>query len=209
MKTAKFQFGAVTLVINLNFLIMAKSRNNVVTFGLSGKVGDLLVFSQRDGQTIVSKTPVRSKGWSEQQITHRRRFKSGIIYAKGAVTAPETQEIYLSVAAKKKKAPFNVAVADFLSVPEIENVDLSNYTGTPGDVIKVTASDDVMVKAVHISIINNDGSLVEEGDAIADVSGYVWTYTAVQDNDNLNGDKIVVSVSDLPGNVVEESITTD
>jgi hypothetical protein len=86
-------------------------------------------------------------------------------------------------------------------------VDLSKYTGTKGDIIKVTAFDDVMVKSVHISITNADSSLVEEGDAVADVSGCVWTYTAVQDNDNLDGDKIVISVSDLPGNVVEESIT--
>ena len=86
---------------------------------------------------------------------------SGVIYAKGAIEAPETQEIYSSVAAKKKKTPIQVAVADFLNVPEIENVDLSKYTGTPGDIIKVTASDDVMVKSVHISIINDDGTLVE------------------------------------------------
>ena len=188
---------------------MAKSKNNVITFGLSGKIGDLLVFRQKDGKTIVSKTPERSEDWSEKQIAQRRRFKTGVIYAKGATVAPETQDIYTAVAAKKKKAPYHVAVADFLNVPEIENVDLSKYTGTPGDIIKVTASDDVMVKSVHISISNDDGSLVEEGDAVADASGYIWTYTAVQENDNLDGDKIVVSVSDLPGNVVEESIITN
>jgi hypothetical protein len=30
--------------------IMAKQHGNVVTHGLSGKVGDLLVFRQRDGK---------------------------------------------------------------------------------------------------------------------------------------------------------------
>ena len=37
---------------------MAKQSNNVVTHGLSGKVGDLLVFSQRAGKTVVGKAPV-------------------------------------------------------------------------------------------------------------------------------------------------------
>ena len=78
---------------------MAESKNNVVTFGLRGKIGDLLVFRQKDGKTIVSKRPERTKGWSEKQIAQRRRFKSGVIYAKGAIEAPETQEIYSSVAA--------------------------------------------------------------------------------------------------------------
>jgi hypothetical protein len=33
---------------------MAKQRGNVVTHGLSGKIGGLLVFRQRAGQTIES-----------------------------------------------------------------------------------------------------------------------------------------------------------
>ena len=36
---------------------MAESKNNIVSHGLSGKVGDLLVFSQRNGKTVVSKVP--------------------------------------------------------------------------------------------------------------------------------------------------------
>jgi hypothetical protein len=188
---------------------MAKQKGNVVTHGLSGKVGDLLIFRQKDGQTIVSKIPEPPKDWSEKQIAHRKRFKKGVIYAQAAMEDPEKQPVYTAMAKKKKRVPFNVAVADFLNVPEIENVDLSNYTGATGDIITVTALDDVMVKTVHISIFNNDGSTIEEGEAIADDSGYVWTYTAIQDNDNLDGCKIVVAVSDLPGNVVEEMVTID
>ncbi|SDF09761.1 hypothetical protein SAMN05421825_1031 [Epilithonimonas hungarica] len=33
---------------------MAESKNNIITHGLSGKVGDLIVFRQRSGDTIVS-----------------------------------------------------------------------------------------------------------------------------------------------------------
>ena len=41
---------------------MAQSKNNIVTHGLSGKVGDILVFSQRNGKTIVSKAPKERTG---------------------------------------------------------------------------------------------------------------------------------------------------
>lgn len=49
---------------------MAESKNNIVTHGLSGKVGDLLVFSQRNGKTIVSKAPKERTG--ELQISRKR-----------------------------------------------------------------------------------------------------------------------------------------
>jgi hypothetical protein len=48
---------------------------------------------------------------------------------------------------------------------------------------------------------------VEEGEAVA-ASVTVWTYTAQQCNNNLDGAKIVALVADLPENVVEESVTT-
>ena len=34
---------------------MAESKNNIITHGLSGKIGDLIVFSQRDGKTFAAK----------------------------------------------------------------------------------------------------------------------------------------------------------
>jgi hypothetical protein len=50
--------------------------------------------------------------------------------------------------------------------------------------------------------------LVEEGEAVQG-AGKVWVYTAVQNNENLDGDKIVITVSDLPGNVVSEEQDLD
>jgi hypothetical protein len=67
--------------------------------------------------------------------------------------------------------------------------------------------DDTLVKAVTVSITNADGSTVEEGAAQADVSGHIWIYTATETNDNLEGDKIAVSVYDFPQNVSKEEKT--
>jgi hypothetical protein len=183
---------------------MAKSRNNVVTFGLSGKIGDLLVFRQVDGKTVVSKMPQQSAQPSEKQKAQRKRFQQAVIYGKAATESPETSELYKK-AAKKGLKPMNVAVADFLNAPDIEHIDLSEYSGEAGDTIKITASDDFAVKTVSVKIINNGGT-IEEGNATQS-EGLQWLYMATQANNNLETTKIVISVSDLPGNITEEKIS--
>jgi hypothetical protein len=185
---------------------MAKSKKNVITHGLSGKIGDLLVFRQIDGQTVVSQMPKRSrKKASEKQSAHRRRFQQAVLYAQIAIESPETGELYKSAAEKTGKKSFNIAVADFFNAPDIENIDLSEYCGNVGDRIRIIARDDFAVKAVTVRITNSDGSLVEEGEAVHSVSA-LWIYTATRDNENLEGDKIVVTASDLPGNLSSEEL---
>jgi len=54
---------------------MAKSRNNVITHGLSGLIGDLLVFRQKGGKTIVSDRPkVRVDNSNANQLSVRDCF---------------------------------------------------------------------------------------------------------------------------------------
>ena len=183
---------------------MAKSRNNVVTYGLSGKVGDLLIFRQRDGQTIVAKIPQQSGKVSEKQKAHRKRFQQAVIYAKAAVESPETGELYRAKT-KKGQFPVNVAVADFFNAPDIEHIDLSGYAGVTGDEIRIIASDDFMVKAVSVKIVNADGEL-EEGEAVQG-AGIFWVYTATRDNNSIETSKIIVSASDIPGNLTVEEVS--
>ncbi|MCE5345752.1 MAG: hypothetical protein LLG13_05605 [Bacteroidales bacterium] len=40
---------------------MVKVGDNIVTTGLSGKLGNLIVFCNRGGKTIVAKAPKRNK----------------------------------------------------------------------------------------------------------------------------------------------------
>jgi hypothetical protein len=55
---------------------MAKQKGNVVTFGLSGKAGDLIIFRQRDGQTIVAKVPHVSSNVSYNWIIRCSELKN-------------------------------------------------------------------------------------------------------------------------------------
>ncbi|MDO4703778.1 hypothetical protein [Tannerella sp.] len=179
---------------------MAQSKNNIVTHGLSGKIGDIIVFSQRDGKTIVSKAPRKRTGEdSDKQKEQQARFQQAVLYGKSVLADPAQKALYESTG----RRAYNVAVADMLKAPKIDRIDLSNYGGQVGDTIRIRVYDDFKVKHVSVQIYNSDGTLLEEGEAIP--QGIDWVYTATTTNTELAGDKIVVRATDLPDNLTEFS----
>jgi hypothetical protein len=185
---------------------MAKQkRNNVITHGLSGKFGDILVFSQRGGKTVVSQVPQKTKKRTKKQEAQQKHFQKAVFYAKN-VKGTEIGQMYEDKAAKiPGVSGLNIAIADFMHAPDIEVVNMSKYKGKVGDEIEVEATDDFAVKSVHVEISGADGSIIEEGNAVINISG-VWIYTAIADNTTLEGTKIVITASDLPGNLTTEEV---
>jgi hypothetical protein len=179
---------------------MAKQEGNVVTHGLSGMIGGQLVFRQLHGQTFVSTAPRASGHVTENQKLNQRRFQRAVLYGSAVAADPELSATY-AAKAKKGQSVRNVAVADFFHAPDIETIDLTNYHGQPGDTIRILVTDDFAVKEVKVVIIRTDGTLVEEGNAQPEATGYEWTYIATQPNDGLEGDRIEVYASDTPGNI--------
>ena len=185
---------------------MAESKNNVVTRGLSGRI-DLLVFRQSGKKTIVTKAPVQgSKPLSTAQQSVRTKFQQAVIYGR-SVGADPAKKAADQEQAGDGQTFFNVAIADFFNAPDIQEINVTGYTGAIGSVIVVKATDDFEVTNVHVKIENGDGSLVEEGDAVADAIGLNFTYTATVANASLAGDKITVTAYDNPGNETESSKT--
>lgn len=181
---------------------MAQSKNNIITHGLSGKVGDIIVFSQRGGKTIVSKAPRKRTGEdSEKQKEQQAKFQQAVLYGKSVIADPTQKELYESTG----KRAYNVAVADMLNAPKIEKIDLTSYTGQIGDTIKIRVMDDFAVTSVKVIIENSDGSLVEQGNAT--LQGIDWVYTATATNPDLNGDKIIIQATDTPANLSEKTQT--
>ena len=184
---------------------MAESKNNIITHGLSGKVGDLIVFRSKGGKTFVSSAPRKPTGEpSDAQKAQKKRFQEATIYGKTAMANPAVKNDYETSAKKKGLTAYNVAVADFLKAPEIVEINLSNYTGAIGDTIVITVTDNFKVETVTVDIANADGSEVESGAATPGASRTVWTYTAKVANASLDGDKITVRAYDVPGNVGEK-----
>lgn len=179
---------------------MARVGKNIVTQGLSGMIGGTIVFRQVGDQTIVGQAPAKQdRTPSEDEKARRIKFGKAILYGKSAVSNPTSKELYQKQADDGQSA-FNVAVADFMHAPEIDEVDLSNYTGEIGSTIRVRASDDFQVIRVYVKIEGQDGVVFEEGEAVADPNGLDFNFTAKKKNVSLTGDKITIEVNDLPGN---------
>ena len=94
-----------------------------------------------------------------------------------------------------------VAMADFLHAPDIDEIDVTKYHGAAKDAIRVRVTDDFKVEQVQVSIVNVDGTLVEEGNAVKQDNEIDWIYTATAANESTEGDKIVLRASDKPGNI--------
>jgi len=104
---------------------------------------------------------------------------------------------------RKMQTVWNVAVADYLLNPTIDLIDVREYEGKKGDTIVVVANDKYAVGSVIVSILNAQGVEIERGAAVCDYTPG-WTYTAVRKNREWKGSKVVVTVSDVPGNLVAD-----
>ena len=184
---------------------MATQKNNVVTHGLSGKVGDMLLFRQRAGNTIVGKIPENALADpTAKQLAVQEKFTEGAQYAKSVIADPATKALYDAMVVEPQTA-FNLALADYCVPPDIKSVDVSLYAGVVGNKITVKAIDNFMVKHVKLEIRKPDNSLIEQGDAVQDPSnGLLWVYTATAVNAAVSGTKIIAKAIDLPGNITEQ-----
>ena len=180
---------------------MAKIVKNIVTSGFSGKLGSELVFRQVNGKTIVASTPIKSeKAPSLAQEAQREKFKEAVVYAKSVLQDAGIKQQYLEQANRRKhNNAFTAAIKDYLSVPEIKSIDVSQYSGAIGEKIYIKAVDNFKVASVGVMIKDSNDTVIEEGIAI-DLDGLQWEYTVLQANANLAGSKVVVTAEDLPGN---------
>ena len=179
---------------------MAESKDNYVIHGMSGKLGNLLVFKQWFGRTIVGKRPRKTDTVTTAQQGIRDKFQLAAAYAKAAFADTPTKNAYKSKTTPGQTA-FNLAISDFFIAPTITDIDTSGYTGEVGGKIKIAATDDFMVKTVDVVIAKADGSIIEQGAAVADADGVHWVYTATLANAALSGTKITATAKDLPANM--------
>ena len=178
---------------------MATALNNSILQGLRGLLGRQLVL-RRDkiGRTIVCAQPrvdPRHK-LTDLQKAHHRAFREAARYALAAKDEPA----YVRKAAGTPSNSYNVAIADWFHPPEILDVDLGTWTGQPGQVIRIKASDDVLVKEVTVSITDSYGALLEHGSDVQ-VGDLNWHYTTTT---TASGPlKLLVAAQDLPGHVTQ------
>lgn len=183
---------------------MAVSKNNVVMEGVSGLIGNKIVFRQRGDATYVSRRPKKStKPPTEAQLNQRYLFMEATLYAKGAIQNPELKAAY-QAKCKGNQSAYNKAFEDFLVAPILHLLDLSKYNGQPGSTISARITDVLAVVTVEITIIKPDGTVVEQGMAVQGAIALDWTYTATAENDELSLSTVLVTMVSTPGNSYTE-----
>ncbi|PXY02226.1 hypothetical protein DF185_06155 [Marinifilum breve] len=189
---------------------MAIVKRNLITTGLSGKLGKNLVFRQRKGKTILSVAAHFSGKRSIAQEQQKDRFKKATLYANIQKHNPELMEEYNKVAKEKGiYSGYNLAVSDYFHPPTIEKVSTRSYHGEIGDIIEIIALDDFKVKRVELEIYSSDGNLTEKGQAYEYDENGKWHYAANVANSEYKGNKIVVKAFDYPENEMAKEVVLD
>lgn len=187
---------------------MAKSENNLFTFGLRGMVGKQMVFRNRKGQITVSKRPCSPNMRTPKQKVYSERFKEAAIYAKSVLADEEICKIYREKTLHPGKIinAYNLAIGDYMKGPVIEKVNPNEYTGRPGERIVVSATDNFEVREVTVEIRQRGGMLVEKGNAFPNENGMEWEYMTQLVNTQPTGSIVTAYAFDRPGNITTKEM---
>src|SRR5690242_19362468 len=114
---------------------MSIVNENPLLEGASGKFARVVVYRRVRGKVVMAKRPTSSTEVSEKQLVVRKSFKKAAGYAKRQNAKPEVKRMYAEGRTAKKHNAYLVALSDFLKAPEIEEVNLTGYTGLVGQTI--------------------------------------------------------------------------
>lgn len=182
---------------------MARIKNNIIIEGISGTLGDMLVFRQLQGKTVLSLKPKQTAQKSEKQLAHMKLFKEAVLYGKSVLADPSLMQEYGSGINERMQSAYIVAITDFLNSPVIHRIDISSYKGRAGDPIVARITDDFKVLNVKVEIRSSKGFLIEQGVAVMQDNKLEWLYTTTVSTD-IKGSRITIRAYDMPGNETAE-----
>jgi hypothetical protein len=110
---------------------MATIRTNPLIEGLSGMLGQSIVFKNLHGKTIITNRPSPPKKQSEQQKANRSKFRQATYYAKAAMLDAE-KKAYYQRKAKKLKLPnaYTAAITDYMRPIKLKEIHRTNTVVT-------------------------------------------------------------------------------
>jgi len=188
---------------------MTKIKGNMIDAGLSGMLGKQIVFHQWQGLTYISQAPTAKHSPRKKEMYKKNnpRLIRASAYGMKVMNDPELKQAYKNICTPRQNA-YNRAVKDYLTKPEIREIDLSNYTGAAGSFIRITAVDDFKVKQVQVRIEDKDGNGMENGFAVQADDTEHWRFIVTVPHFVSEGGKVIVRAYDLPGNeTVKEALT--
>jgi len=173
--------------------------NGLLVSRMSGRHGEVVVRSSRNGRTFTARPPSPSSAPpSAPQRQIQNRFKLANGYASSVLRDPLKRAAYEQAAESRGSSVFIQAMGDYLRPPEITLLDVSKYRGRVGDRITVLATDDTSVASVTVKVTSATDAVLEEG-AAAFVDSQ-WTYTGATLLPVGQPVTITATAEDRPGN---------
>jgi hypothetical protein len=173
---------------------MTKVFYNGSIANFRGRIGNLIFRQLPDGTTVVSQAPPRETGRrkkrakekrSPRQKAHNESVSDAAAYWRGK---GKEYPIYAELAAATvMRTAYNFALSDWFHPPEIHHVERR------GGSILVEATDNVMVAGVQVTVLDEEGRVLEKGDGIRG-EGNLWEFAS-----QVEGKTIVAEAWDLPG----------
>lgn len=164
-------------------------------------LGDVVVYREFRGKIVMSNRPKKPEKLTPHQEKSKSRFLRAVQYAKEQISNAASKALYQPGPQSRFTSAYAVALADCLSAPVVELIDITHYEGAMGDEILFKAYDDFSVASVQLSIYSADGNLLEQGmPMLQENSVEDYVYTATTTNAVVAGTKISITVRDRPGN---------
>jgi hypothetical protein len=171
---------------------MAKVKMNELMRALSGQIGGLVFRQMPDGSVLVSAAPnFRRRKFSPRQKKQQQRFREAVAYARSAA---KTQPVYAELAKGTLKTAYNIALSDWFNPPVIHGMECRDSE------IIVQASDNVRVAKVVVTVLDEQGIVLEKGEA-RQQHGDCWVYVS-----QMAGKRVIAEAWDLAGNVARFEI---
>ncbi len=179
---------------------MAKVILNTAIGHVSGTIGDL-VFRQHKGKTVWQKKAQRRQPWSRRQGHHRNTFGAGAAYAAQVRSDPELRKAYVMAWRRRRKHLnyWQAAIHDFFHGPEINRMELRDYTPAGGGRLAISVWDDFMVARVHVATRDVTGVVLGFGEAKFEFGAWHFTIPAPVPNARPPATAIITAF-DRPGN---------
>ncbi len=145
---------------------------------------------------------------SNREFTHKAQ-QDAIRSASSYAHFSQNQSFYQNKAVGTALSAYQWALADYFGTPEVQEIDVSGWTGEVGQSIVIKARDNLMV--LHVDVMISEGnrgrSVFEAGEAEqSDTDRSLWIYTTSTVVPQKRGVSVDVVAYDLPGNSGERSL---
>lgn len=186
---------------------MGQVKENLLTKGFSGRIGDEIVFRQVNGRTTFGKRPRKRETFTPNQEAHQSKFQQASYYARTTLINPVQRELYEQAAKTDAlKSAYVAALTDYLVEPKILSINAVGYKGTVGEAIMFIAAHNFKVVEAVVTIKRADDTVVETGPATLQEFG--WLYVTQQVNAAVVGSKVIVTTKDRFGKTATREIVT-